>query len=65
MSLIPGFIKNLEIVPGLRSGDLGVTKFMDGKSPPHSGISNKQTVSLSNLNFSLYCDFLKIWFDFY
>lgn len=36
---------------------------MDGKSPPHSGIYNKQMVSLSNLNFSLYCDFWKMCFD--
>lgn len=36
---------------------------MDGKSPPHPGIYNKQMVSVSNLNFSLYCDFWKMCFD--
>lgn len=36
---------------------------MDGKSPPHRGIYNKQMVSVSNLNFSLYCDFWKMCFD--
>lgn len=36
---------------------------MDGKTPPHPGIYNKQMVSVSNLNFSLYCDFWKMCFD--
>lgn len=36
---------------------------MDGKSPPHPGIYNKQMVSVSSLNFSLYCDFWKMCFD--
>lgn len=40
-----------------------MTKCMDGTSPPHPGIYNKQMVSVSNLNFSLYCDFWKMCFD--
>lgn len=35
---------------------------MGGMSPPHPRIHNKEMVSVSNLNFSLYCDFWKMCF---